>query len=193
MAEHYGTAVIPTGVRKPREKANVERAVGILSTWIIAALRNRQFFSLWELNEAMRHKLADFNQKPFQKKPGNRESALPRNCHSSCPFPQNLSSFHRLFRMRANIARPADKPFGVPWKRSFRGILPVFLRHMLRHRTVLPWIAIKPFVGRYTGSLVEYFDHMPGKPDVHLVLDILVRNTIIHLIAGDVISDLWSA
>jgi transposase len=79
MAEHYGSAVIPTGVRKPREKANVERAVGILSTWIIVALRNRQFFSLGELNEAMRHKLADFNRKPrtegsFQKKPGNREN-----------------------------------------------------------------------------------------------------------------------
>jgi transposase len=44
MAEYYGTAVIPTGVRKPKEKALVERTVGMLSTWIIAALRNRQFF-----------------------------------------------------------------------------------------------------------------------------------------------------
>ena len=76
MAEYYGTAVIPTGVRQPRAKASVERAVGILSTWIIAALRNRQFLSLWELNEAMWQKLSDFNRKPFQKKPGNRESAF---------------------------------------------------------------------------------------------------------------------
>jgi hypothetical protein len=37
MAEHYGTAVIPAGVRKPKEKARVERAAGILSAWIIAA------------------------------------------------------------------------------------------------------------------------------------------------------------
>jgi transposase len=76
MAEHYGTVVIPTGVRKPKAKASVERAVGMLSTWITAALRNRQFFSLWELNEAMWHKLADFNRKPFQKKPGSRETAF---------------------------------------------------------------------------------------------------------------------
>jgi transposase len=76
MAEHYGTAVVPAGVRQPKAKASVERAVGILSTWITAALRNRQFFSLWELNEAMRQKLADFNHKPFQKKPGSRESAF---------------------------------------------------------------------------------------------------------------------
>jgi transposase len=87
MAEHYGTAVIPTGVRKPKEKASVERAVGMLSTWIIAALRNRQFFSLWELNEAMRQKLADFNRKPFQKKPGSRESAFAEELPVLMPLP----------------------------------------------------------------------------------------------------------
>lgn len=76
MAEYYGTAVIPTGVRKPKEKASVEGTVGMLTTWIIAALRNRQFLSLGELNEAMWQKLADFNRKPFQKKPGSRESAF---------------------------------------------------------------------------------------------------------------------
>jgi hypothetical protein len=87
MAEYYGTAVIPTGVRKPKEKASVERAVGILSTWIIAALRNRQFFSLWELNEAMRQRLKGFNQKPFQKRPGCRESAFAEELPFLIPLP----------------------------------------------------------------------------------------------------------
>jgi len=87
MAEYYGTAVIPTGVRKPKQKASVERAVGMLSTWITAALRNQQFFSLWELNEAMRHKLIDFNRKPFQKKPGSRESAFCEERPFLIPLP----------------------------------------------------------------------------------------------------------
>jgi transposase len=87
LAEYYGSAVIPAGVRKPREKASVERAVGILSTWVIAALRNRQFFSLWELNEATWHKLADFNRKPFQKKPGCRESAFAEELPFLLPLP----------------------------------------------------------------------------------------------------------
>jgi hypothetical protein len=76
MAEYYGTAVIPAGVRKPREKALVERTVGMLSTWIIAALRDRKFFSLFELNHAMKQKLHDFNLRPFQKRKGCRESAF---------------------------------------------------------------------------------------------------------------------
>jgi hypothetical protein len=74
MAEHYGTAVIPARVRRPKDKPNAEGTVGVISTWIIAALRNQQFFSLRELNDAISEKLANFNNKPFQKKPGSRLS-----------------------------------------------------------------------------------------------------------------------
>jgi len=72
MARHYGTAVIPARVRAPKDKASVEGSVGIISTWIIAAIRNRQFLSLKELNEAIKEKLCEFNSKPFQKKEGSR-------------------------------------------------------------------------------------------------------------------------
>lgn len=74
MAEHYDTAVIPARVRKPKDKPNAEGTVGIISTWIIAALRNQKFFSLSELNNAIREKLNSFNKKPFQKKEGSRYS-----------------------------------------------------------------------------------------------------------------------
>jgi transposase len=76
MAEHYGTAVIPARVRKPKDKPSVEGAVGVISTWIIAALRNWRFFTLRELNEAISEKLGEFNGKPFQKKPGSRQSVF---------------------------------------------------------------------------------------------------------------------
>jgi len=72
MAQYYGTAVIPARVRKPKDKATVEGSVGIISTWILAAIRNRQFLSLNELNEAIKEKLHNFNNKPFQKKNGSR-------------------------------------------------------------------------------------------------------------------------
>ncbi len=76
MAEHYQTAVIPARVRKPKDKPSVEGAVGVISTWIIATLRNRQFFSLLELNKAIQKKLEEFNKKPFQKKEGSRLSVF---------------------------------------------------------------------------------------------------------------------
>lgn len=76
MAEHYGTAVIPARVKHPKDKSTVEGTVGIITTWIIATLRNQQFFSLQELNTAVFEKLEEFNEKPFQKKPGSRKSAF---------------------------------------------------------------------------------------------------------------------
>lgn len=72
MAEHYNTAIIPARVRAPKDKPNAEGSVGVISTWITAALRNEQFFSLTELNQAIRSKLKDFVNRPFQKKEGTR-------------------------------------------------------------------------------------------------------------------------
>jgi transposase len=76
MAEHYGTAVLPARVRKPKDKPSVEGAVGVISTWVIAALRDWKFFSLGEMNEIIRGKLEEFHQKPFQKKEGSRLSVF---------------------------------------------------------------------------------------------------------------------
>ena len=74
MAEHYGTAIIPARVRAPKDKPNAEGTVGNISTWITAALRDEQFFSLAELNRAIRDKPELFNQRLFQKKEGSRRS-----------------------------------------------------------------------------------------------------------------------
>lgn len=87
MAEHYSTAVIPARVRHPKDKPSVESSVGNLSTWIIAALRNWQFFTLHELNEAVRKKLTAFNNKPFQKKPGSRAEVFEEEKNFLLPLP----------------------------------------------------------------------------------------------------------
>jgi transposase len=87
MAEHYATAVVPARVKKPKDKPRAEGTVGVLSTWIIAALRNKQFFTLAELNEAVKKKLLEFNGKPFQKKSGNRLGALEEEKPFLIPLP----------------------------------------------------------------------------------------------------------
>lgn len=76
MASYYGTIVLPARIRRPKDKASVEGTVGIISTSILAALRNRQFFSIQDLNSAIREKLAEFNANPFQVKEGSRESVF---------------------------------------------------------------------------------------------------------------------
>jgi transposase len=53
FAEHCGLAVLPARVRRPRDKAQVETGVLVVERWILARLRNRTFFSLAELNQAI--------------------------------------------------------------------------------------------------------------------------------------------
>jgi len=74
FAEHYGVAILPARVRKPRDKAKVEGAVLIVERWILARLRDRQFFSLTELNAAIDALLTELNERPFQKLDGSRRS-----------------------------------------------------------------------------------------------------------------------
>lgn len=74
MASHYGTAVLPARVRSPKDKGKVEVAVQIVERWILAALRNRTFFSLHHLNQEIQLLLVKLNEKPFKKLSGSRYS-----------------------------------------------------------------------------------------------------------------------
>lgn len=63
MAEHYDTTVLPTRPAKPRDKGKVEGAVLIVERWIIARLRNQQFFDLGVLNAEIAKLLEMLNGK----------------------------------------------------------------------------------------------------------------------------------
>jgi len=64
-AEHYSVGVIPTRVAKPRDNAKAENGVLQAQRRILAALRNRTFFSLTELNEAIREEVRKLNERPM--------------------------------------------------------------------------------------------------------------------------------
>jgi len=66
FAEHYGTVILPARVRAPRDKGSVESAVLIAQHWIVAALRDRKFFSLAELNSAIAEQVEIINSRPMK-------------------------------------------------------------------------------------------------------------------------------
>jgi hypothetical protein len=91
MAEQYQTVIMPDRIQHPKNKSTVEVTVGVISTWIIASLRNQQFFSIAELNKAIKEKLAEFNEEPFQKKRGSRISAfLEEENFAILPLPASV-------------------------------------------------------------------------------------------------------
>jgi len=73
MAEHYGIGVSPARVRRPRDKASVERAVGIIQDQFFFKMRNRTFTSLHELNCELRKWLNEFNAKKMKGRSMSRD------------------------------------------------------------------------------------------------------------------------
>lgn len=74
LAEHYGAVIIPARPGKCRDKSKVEVGVQGVEQRILARLRDHTFFSLFELNHAIKDLLVGFNERPFQKLPGSRRS-----------------------------------------------------------------------------------------------------------------------
>lgn len=104
FARHYGLAVIPARASKPKDKAVVESAVQVAERWILARLRNRTFFSLQELNDAIWGLLNEFNAKAFQKRPGSRLSNFGELDKPALkPLPAERYVFARWAKVRAHM------------------------------------------------------------------------------------------
>jgi len=65
LACHYHVAVVPARAGKARAKAKVEVGVQVAERWILARLRNMQFFGLAALNQAIRARLDELNDRPM--------------------------------------------------------------------------------------------------------------------------------
>ncbi len=165
LAEHYETAVIPARVRKPKDKPNVEGAVGIISTWIIASLRNQHFFTLNDLNIAFKEKLQNFNSKPFQKKEGSRLSVFleeEKPMLQSLPAAPYEIATWKVATVQYNYHICAEKMFySVPYEyikhkvnvRVTRFIIEVFYHN---HR-IYSHPRLRGVIGQYSTVV----DHMP--------------------------------
>jgi len=104
LAEHYGTAVVPTRVRRPRDKAKGETAVQGVERQILARLRHRTFFSLRELNQALWELLVPYNRRPFQKLEGCRQSLFEQwEKPVLKPLPAHPYQFAQWKKARVNI------------------------------------------------------------------------------------------
>jgi transposase len=104
LARHYGTAILPARPFHPRDKAPVEAGVLLAQRWIVARLRNRQFFSLAELNAAISPLLVDLNHRPFKKLEGCRASAFASiDLPAMMPLPPQRYEFAEWKSATVNI------------------------------------------------------------------------------------------
>jgi transposase len=138
FASHYGVAIIPARVRKARDKAKVEKSVQVVENWILARLRNQTFFSLTELNQAIRAGVDELNHRPMQKWNETRRS---------------------LFE---SLERPTLRPLPVTpfefadWKKATVGN--DYHIEVDRHYYSVPYTHVRRKVEiRYTAHIVEIY------------------------------------
>ncbi len=119
LASHYGTAILPARVKRPRDKAKVETGVLLAERWILAALRNRTFFTLAELNAAIWELLERLNARRFRRLPTSRAALFASVDRPALrPLPATRYVFAEWKRARVNIdyhVQVEDHYYSVPY------------------------------------------------------------------------------
>lgn len=104
LARHYGFAVIPARPAHPRDKPKVETGVLIAKRWILARLRHRTFYSLAELNAAIRELLEALNNRPLRKlKQSRRELFNTIDKPAAVPLPMTPYEYAEWGKARVNV------------------------------------------------------------------------------------------
>jgi transposase len=126
MAAHYGSAVLPARVRHPKDKPKAEATVRLYTTWVIARLRHRTFFSLRELNEAILEQIELANSKPFKKQPGSRRELFERMDRPALkPLPQDRWEFAEFRATRVDNSYHVEvdgRAYSVPHQLARREV-----------------------------------------------------------------------
>lgn len=164
FARHYGTVILPTRVASPKDKAKVEKAVQDVERRILAALRNRHFFSLASLNEAIADLLEDHNQRPFQRLDGTRLSLFETiDKPALLPLPAQPYQYAEWKKARAGI------DYHVPVDGHFYSVPHAYIKCMLDVRITSQTIEffskgeriISHQRSPYRGGHTTVYEHMP--------------------------------
>ena len=110
MAAHFNTVIMPARPYKPKDKGAGENAVQNIGRRVLAAIRNRQFFSICEINEAISEELENFVNRPFKKIEGTRKTAY-ENIDKPCLQPLPVQRYEYAEFKEAKI--PFD--YHIDW------------------------------------------------------------------------------
>lgn len=160
LAEHYGTAVIPARIRKPKDKAKAEVGVQVVTRWILARLRKRTFFSLAELNEAISELLEWANNKKFIKLDGSRKSLFETlDKPALLPLPNQRYEFARFKKAVVNI------DYHIEVDRHYYSVPYQLVKEAVDVRVTRSTVEVL-FKGKRVASHAK--GYLPGKPTTNI-------------------------
>jgi transposase len=166
FSEYYRTVIIPARAGHPRDKALVENAVRLLYQRVFAPLRNRRFYSLKELNAAIRELVDKHNRrlmlvlkisrlKLFEEIERDHLKQLP-----SSPYPMKEFEEHTV-APDYHVLLTADKHYySVPWQLKGKKIRIIYdEKHVaLYHDNIR---VAQHYRDRKRGGYTTVDEHMP--------------------------------
>jgi transposase len=111
---HYGTTLMASRVRKPRDKASVESHVNVVYNRIYALLRNRDFHSIVQMNKALWDTLDMFNDRNFQRRDYSRRDRFMLH-EKSLLLPLPTEPFVPKIKVKAKVQRNYHVTLGEDW------------------------------------------------------------------------------
>jgi transposase len=167
LAQHYDVAVLPARVRKPRDKAKVEVGVQVVERWILARLRNQNFFSLASLNRAIAELLVELNNKPMEHLEKSRKQLFEElDQRVLRPLPQQPYEYATWKTARVNIDYHVEFEkhfYSVPFALIHQEVQIRASEHCLEvfHKSQVQAIATHPR-NRTPGRYSTQTAHMPS-------------------------------
>jgi len=174
MGNHYHFAVLPARSLHPKDKALVESQVSRIYHKVYARLRNRQFYSLQELNEAISQALLAYNQTRMQLRPYSREEHFHSSEKSALqPLPDTIYEMkcyaNVTVRETGEVYLSCDKHFySVPYELTGRKASIIYTRSLVKVYVDNKSVAIIPR-DRTPGEHTQIPAHLP--PNVRAYLE----------------------
>lgn len=171
LARHFATVVVPTRAAHPRDKAAVEAGVLSVERWVLAPLRHRQFFSLAELNIAIKEQTRRLNDRAFRGEPASRADLFAElEAPALKALPTTTYELSTWKKVTANI------DYHVEFDRRFYSVPYRLVRQHLEVRATASTIEVVKANHRVASHVREYGRrryvtdpaHMPASHRAHL-------------------------
>jgi len=104
MARHYGTTIIPARPYRAKDKAKVEVGILLVQRWILACLRNRTFYNISDMNQAIKELLEKLNNREMRNLHCSRKHLFETlDKLAALPLVQQRYEYAEWRKVRVNI------------------------------------------------------------------------------------------
>jgi len=171
LAQHYGAVVIPARRYRAKDKAKAEGSVLLAQRWIMAPMRNRIFFSLAELNQAIAERARALNERVMRKLGTNRRQLFEQLDRPALkPLPAGRYEPGEWKRCRVNIDYHVEVDFNyysVPYQLLHEEVEARFTVSAVEVFFKSRRVAAHPRFHGVRGQAATLPEHMPSSHRAH--------------------------